>query len=128
MRLEVIEKRKAENYTGESITYKLVEHDINNQIKLLDNILNLEDFKPLKIKVEYLDSNNEKQIDSTYSKTLDSKNYIKYNNILFCKIKGYIENTKISFSVDFASEYIRIKSDYNEEFSNKELENIINYL
>lgn len=128
MRLEIIEKRKADNYTGDSITYKLEKCYINEQISLLQNIFKLTDFKPLKVKVEYLDTSGQQQVDSTYSKNLEVENYLKYNEILFAKIKGYIENTKISFSVDFNSEYIRIKSDYTDDFGEKDLENVINLL
>lgn len=128
MELNLIEKRKADNYSGDSITYKLNKLQINDQIALIKKILKLKDLKLLKVKIEYIDEDNKNQIDSFYSKKPNDDIYIKYKNISLCKIKGYFDNTKISFSLDFNDDYIRVKADYTNNFNEQNIKKIVHNL
>jgi hypothetical protein len=128
MKLKIREKVKAENYSGDSITYILPKFNLEQKIILLKEIQQLENIELIKIKIEYIDIDNTQQIDSVYSKILSKNNYLKYQNINYMKIKALINNTKISFTVDFLDNYLRIKSDYNNDFSEKNIYKIIEKL
>lgn len=124
MKLQLIEKRKAESYTGDSLTYELSTLNIDQKKFLLNEIFNLDGFDPVKIKVEYFE-NKELQVDSFYGKILTEDRLAKYIDINFIKVKANINNVKTSFTIDFKDNYIRIKSNYDNGVNANTLQKII---
>lgn len=124
MKLQLIEKRKAESYTGDSLTYELSTLNIDQKKFLLNEIFNLNGFDPVKIKVEYFE-NKELQVDSFYGKILTEDRLAKYIDINFIKVKANINNVKTSFTIDFKDNYIRIKSNYDNGVNANTLQKII---
>lgn len=128
MKLNLIEKRKAESYSGDSLTYELITLTLEQKKYILKEIFKLDGLNPVKIKIEYL-RDNELQIDSFYGKILTDELLSKYDdNITFAKIKVTINSVKTSFTIDFKDNYIRIKSDYENGVDQNSLEKIIEHI
>lgn len=124
MRLNVIEKRKAENYTGDSITYELPEISIDKKKYIINKIFELLYMDPVKVKIEYMENENV-QTDCVYGKVLSKTQLDKYDNIVYAKIKANIEGTRVSFTIDFKDQYLRIKADYTHNLNGDSVEKIV---
>ena len=57
MKLNLIEKRKAESYSGDSLTYELITLTLEQKKYILKEIFKLDGLNPVKIKIEYLRDN-----------------------------------------------------------------------
>lgn len=119
MKLNVKEKIKADNYTGDSITYNLPTFNLSQKLTLLKKIQQINEIDPVKIKIEYLDIEEKQQVDSAYGKSLTKNDYLKYKDVNYAKIKGLLNGVRVSFTVDFLDNYLRIKGDYKNDFSEK---------
>lgn len=127
MKLNLVEKRKADNYTGDSLTYALNVTTIEQKKQILTEISKLEDIDIVKIKIEYV-LDGAMEVDSFYSKNLTKEMLDKYMDISFVKIKANISNVRTSFTLDFKDEYIRIKANYEKDMNEEKLIKIVKHI
>lgn len=127
MKLKVLSKQKAENYNGNSITYEMNTNDNEYRKEILKRLFKSDKLCPQKIKIECLD--NEALItDSQYGPSIINIDINKYNNIQFIKYKAYYEGAKISITLDFKDNYLRIKGDYTDKFNDNINEKLAEYI
>lgn len=127
MRLKLISKQKAENYDGNSITYELLTNTIEQKRYVLNELLRLKNIEPQKLKIEYL-KNDKIEIESQYGMSIKKYDFNQYNNIQFVKYKAFYNKTKISITIDFKDEYIRIKGNYTNSFNDDTIEELVKYI
>lgn len=121
MKYKFIDKQKADCYAGGSYLYEFSEISAKAKIAFFIKILKFNNLETEKIKIIYRD--NEEYSDVIYRKTL-SKEEIENRygtDIKLMKVKGYLNNKKISISIDYDKFNIMIKTDITDEKEYKEL-------
>lgn len=122
MRYKFIDKQKADCYAGGSYLYEFSEISAKAKIAFFTKILKFDNLEIEKIKIIYRDD-DEEYSDVIYRKTL-SKEKIESRygtDIKLMKVKGYLNNKKISISIDYDKFNIMIKTDITDEKKYKEL-------
>ena len=121
MKYKFIDKQKADCYAGGSYLYEFSEISAKAKIAFFIKILKFNNLETEKIKIIYRD--NEEYSDVIYRKTL-SKEEIENRygtDIKLMKVKGYLNNKKISILIDYDKFNIMIKTDITDEKEYKEL-------
>ena len=129
--MNFIERKPADNYSGEFLKLHIAEKEKVIKLDNLLSVLNFLNLDPDKIKVDFV-KDGENGTDVTYHKVEASELFVlkfrDVDDILEFKVKGTVMNCKISILMNFAENYLQIKSDYLKTFKYKHLKTLIDKL
>lgn len=124
----IVRQKLSGNYSGEFIKVALPKMDKVLKLDKFLSVLNIDKLESDKIKIAFIKDGHE-GFAALYENPEVAEVYVlsfrNVDDVLDFKVKGTINNAKISLLVNFQENYAHIKCDYNKHFKFKTAERIL---